>query len=243
MKSNNAFIDPSQLEPLAPVNVPPKDHHETVLPSGSNTSNVSGDNTRPSDVLGRKSKTESRVTEPGSHRSRGKWSISPLWEAKILLGLLHQQGLVGKGLVEAFEKWLPKVAGCSRITLNQIYFEQTGWELSDYILAQQADKAIRYNQLPPEAETLRNILRDPDQHQIPSDERIVTMSRQHFIQNNRDPNLLLSTNEVASLTGFKPKTIRRWVARRFINYIRVGNRLRFRRAAVDLFLMQHEVRK
>src|SRR5260370_33729187 len=30
-------------------------------------------------------------------RSRGKWSVSPLWEAKILLGVLRQQGLAGKG--------------------------------------------------------------------------------------------------------------------------------------------------
>src|SRR5882672_11327984 len=31
--------------------------------------------------------------EEEHRRSRGKWSVSPLWEAKILLGVLRQQGL------------------------------------------------------------------------------------------------------------------------------------------------------
>jgi len=53
----------------------------------------------------------------------------------------------------------------------------------------------------------------------------------------------LSTNELATLTGFKPKTIRRWVSRKLLSYILVGNRLRFRLAAVELFLAQREVRK
>ncbi|PYT92421.1 MAG: hypothetical protein DMG36_15045 [Acidobacteria bacterium] len=57
----------------------------------------------------------------------------------------------------------------------------------------------------------------------------------------RDSNALLSTNELASLIGFKPKTIRRWVSRRLLNYIRVGNQFRFRVAAVELFLAQREV--
>ena len=43
--------------------------------------------------------------------------------------------------------------------------------------------------------------------------------------------------------GFKPKTIRRWVSRRLLNYIRVGNQFRFRAVAVELFLAQREVRK
>ena len=60
---------------------------------------------------------------------------------------------------------------------------------------------------------------------------------------SRDSNVLLSTNELANLTGFKPKTIRRWVSRKLLNYIRVGNRFRFRPAAVKLFLAQREVRK
>lgn len=59
----------------------------------------------------------------------------------------------------------------------------------------------------------------------------------------RDSKVLLSTNQLASLTGFKQKTIRRWVSRRLLNYIRVGNRFRFRAAAVELFLAQREVHK
>jgi excisionase family DNA binding protein len=59
----------------------------------------------------------------------------------------------------------------------------------------------------------------------------------------RDSNALLSTNELASLIGFKPKTIRRLVSRRLLNYIRVGNQFRFRAAAVELFLAQREVHK
>jgi hypothetical protein len=95
-------------------------------------------------------------------RARGKWSGSPLWKAKILLGVLREQGLAGKGLVQAFEKWVPKVAGCSRSGINRVYGEQTGRELSDYILAQRADKTVRYNQLPPEAEIVRATLLNPD---------------------------------------------------------------------------------
>ena len=93
--------------------------------------------------------------EAEHRRSRGKWSVSPLWEAKILLGVLRQQGLAGKGLVKAFEKWAPRIAGCSRAEMNRVYCEQTGRAMSDYILVQQADKAVRYNQLPPEAEVVR----------------------------------------------------------------------------------------
>jgi hypothetical protein len=36
------------------------------------------------------------------HRKRGTWTVSPLREAKILLGVLKQQGLAGQGLVKAF---------------------------------------------------------------------------------------------------------------------------------------------
>jgi excisionase family DNA binding protein len=59
---------------------------------------------------------------------------------------------------------------------------------------------------------------------------------------NHDPNMLLSTDEVARRIGVKPKTIRRYASRRLLNYILVGNRLRFRPAAVELFLSQREVR-
>jgi excisionase family DNA binding protein len=68
------------------------------------------------------------------------------------------------------------------------------------------------------------------------------MSKQHLLDYH-GPNVLLSTSEVAILTGFRPKTIRQWVSRRLLNHIRIGNRLRFRLAAVELFLGQREVRK
>lgn len=192
--------------------------------------------------------------EEEHRRSRGKWSVSPLWEAKILLGVLRQQGLAGKGLVKAFEKWAPRVAGRSRGEMNRVYRAQTGREMSDYILVQQADKVVRYNQLPPEAEVVRRALLSPDSSRVngynqseqaenPAETKgAFRLSKQHRLDDH-DPNVLLSTNELASLTGFRPKTIRRWVSRKLLNYIRVGNRLRFRLAAVELFLAQREVRK
>src|SRR5438552_199450 len=70
--------------------------------------------------------------------------------------------LAGKGLVKAFEKWAPRIAGCSRAEMNRVYCEQTGREMSDYILVQQADKAVRYNQLPPEAEVVRRTVLSTD---------------------------------------------------------------------------------
>jgi excisionase family DNA binding protein len=184
-------------------------------------------------------------------RSRGKWRVSPLWEAKLLLGVLREQGLAGKGLVEAFEKWVPRVTGCSRSGINRVYCEQTGRELSDYILVQQADKTVRYNQLPPEAEIVRAVVQTPDamcygqpsvSQKVPQENEGLLVARQTVLD-KQDPNVLLSTDEVASLTGFRPKTIRRWVSRKLLNYIRVGNRLRFRLSAVELFLAQREVRK
>ena len=60
---------------------------------------------------------------------------------------------------------------------------------------------------------------------------------------SRLSNALLSTNELADLIGFAPKTIRRWASRRLLNFIRVGNQFRFRPAAVELFLAQREIRK
>lgn len=187
-------------------------------------------------------------------RSRGKWSVSPLWEAKMLLGVLRQQGLAGKGLVKAFERWAPRIVGCSRAEMSRVYCEQTGREMSDYILVQQADKAVRYNQLPPEAEVVRRAvlssdclrLNDhiqPEQAKDPSEVRAPLRWSKQRLLDEHDPNVLLSTNELAGLTGFKPKTIRRWVSRKLLSYILVGNRLRFRPAAVELFLAQREVRK
>src|SRR5467141_928430 len=191
----------------------------------------------------------------GEHRrSRGKWSVSPLWEAKILLGVLRQQGLAGKGLVKAFEKWAPRIAGCSRAEMNRVYCEQTGREMSDYILVQQADKAVRYNQLPPEAEVVRRTVLSsdsfrlddhiqPEQAKDPSEVKAPLRWSKQRLLDEHDSKALLSTNELATLTGFKPKTIRRWVSRKVLSYILVGNRLRFRLAAVELFLAQREVRK
>jgi excisionase family DNA binding protein len=159
-------------------------------------------------------------------------------------------------------------------------------------LVQQADKVVRYNQLPPDAELVRRVLLNSKSSPIPkamSDfstrfkarlnlgadsaaaaletcggvseitEReaggpmrkegngakkkdIIRASKQRLLDNH-DPNVLLSTNELAILIGFKPKTIRRWVSQKFLNYIRVGNRFRFRLAAVELFLAQREVRE
>jgi excisionase family DNA binding protein len=229
--------------------------------------------------------------EADRYRTRGKWSVSPLWEAKILLGVLKQQGLAGKGLVEAFEKWAPRIAGSSRIAISRLYREQTGRELSDYILVQQADKVVRYNQLPPDAEVVRRALlnscsspaseatsdfsarfkarlnlgtgsaaaletsgdvsgiaegrafvRPREVENVAKKGEMLTASKQHLLDNH-DPNVLMSTNELATLIGFKPKTIRRWVSRKLLSYIRVGNRFRFRLAAVELFLAQREVRK
>jgi excisionase family DNA binding protein len=140
---------------------------------------------------------------------RGNWAVSPLWEGKILLGVLKEQGLAGRGLVSAFEHLAPMMVGASRLDMNRTYSKQTGRELSDYILVQQADKAVRYSQLPPEAAS----------------------------------RALLSTSELAVLTGFAPKTIRRWASRRLLNFIRVGNQFRFRPAAVELFLAPREIGK
>jgi excisionase family DNA binding protein len=200
--------------------------------------------------------------------------------------------LAGKGLVEVFEKWAPRIAGASRTDMSRLYREQTGRALSDYILVQQADKVVRYNQLPPQAEVVRHALMNARSSPTPEEETRQQIARfegpsegasdfptprkarlnlgmdraaapgspdgvseiaakkkgtlagsKQRLLDSHDPNALLSTNELATLTGFKPKTIRRWVSRKLLNYIRVGNRFRFRLAAVELFLAQREVRK
>lgn len=137
---------------------------------------------------------------------------------------------------------------------ESVYREQTGREMSDYILVQQADKVVRYRQLPPEADVVRRTVLGSDSFSVnvalqlkqpenPWERKgSLRWSKQRLIDEH-DSNVLLSTNELASLTGFRPKTIRRWVSRKLLNYIRVGNRLRFRLAAVELFLAQREVRK
>src|SRR5260370_24885235 len=167
--------------------------------------------------------------EEEHRRSRGKWSVSPLWEAKILLGVLRQQGLAGRGLVKAFEKWAPRVAGRSRAEMNQGYRAQTGRESSDYITVQQADKHVPSNQLPPEAEVVRRALLSPDSSRVngsnqseqaenPAETKgVFRLSKQHRLDDH-DPNVLLSTNELASLPGFRPKTTHPWAPRKLLHY-------------------------
>lgn len=90
---------------------------------------------------------------------RARWSVSPLREAKTLLGVLQQEGLRGKGLVQAFERQCPRLLGYSREDMGKLYRQQTGRDLTDYILVQKADKVVRYNELGPEADLLRRTLR------------------------------------------------------------------------------------
>lgn len=86
------------------------------------------------------------------------WSVSPLREAGTLLGVLRQEGLAGKGLIAAFEKWAPRIIGVSRGEVARLYREQTGRELRDVILIQKADKGVRNKTLPAEAEVVRQII-------------------------------------------------------------------------------------
>jgi excisionase family DNA binding protein len=53
---------------------------------------------------------------------------------------------------------------------------------------------------------------------------------------------LLSIPQVSELLGISPKTLRRFIAKRQINYLRIGNQYRFRPTAVELFLSQREVK-
>jgi hypothetical protein len=89
---------------------------------------------------------------------RARWSTSPLREAKTLLGVLQQEGLRGKGLIQAFEKNCVRYLGYTRADMAKIYRQQTGRELSDYILIQKADKVIRTKELEAEIAVLRRTL-------------------------------------------------------------------------------------
>jgi len=89
---------------------------------------------------------------------RARWSVSPLREAKTLLGVLQQEGLRGKGLIEAFEKYSVRFLGYTRTDMAALYRQQTGRELSDYILIQKADKVVRTNELTQERQVLRRTL-------------------------------------------------------------------------------------
>ena len=74
-----------------------------------------------------------------------------------LLGALKQQALTRKGLIKAFDKSAPRIVGVPRLDMHGTYGKQTRRKLSDYILTQQADKAVRYRQLPPEADGYRPV--------------------------------------------------------------------------------------
>jgi hypothetical protein len=89
---------------------------------------------------------------------RARWSVSPLREAKTLLGVLQQEGLRGKGLVEAFEKYSVRLLGYSRADMAKLYRQQTGRELTDYILVQKADKVVRMSEQVAERTVLRRTL-------------------------------------------------------------------------------------
>lgn len=53
---------------------------------------------------------------------------------------------------------------------------------------------------------------------------------------------LLSIPQLAKLLNVSPRTVRRFVIKRQINYLRIGNQYRFRPSAVDIFLAQREVK-
>lgn len=89
---------------------------------------------------------------------RGKWSLSPLREAKFLLAILKQEGLAGKGLIAAFERWAPRMLGYPRSDMAALYQRQTGQPLTDTLLIQQAYKVVSRGQIPPEAEVFRQQL-------------------------------------------------------------------------------------
>jgi len=53
---------------------------------------------------------------------------------------------------------------------------------------------------------------------------------------------LLTTAEVSQSLKIAPKTVRRWYQQRKLNGIMLGNKLRFRQSAIDLFLAQRETK-
>ena len=53
---------------------------------------------------------------------------------------------------------------------------------------------------------------------------------------------LLSTREVAEQLGLTPKGVLNFARKRKIGYIRMGNKLKYRPAAVALFIAQREVK-
>lgn len=55
-----------------------------------------------------------------------------------------------------------------------------------------------------------------------------------FIEN------LATVEELAGALGLAPKTVRNWVARRQIPFVRIGKRTRFRRQSIEAWLEQQE---
>jgi hypothetical protein len=89
---------------------------------------------------------------------RAKWSISPLREAKTLLGVLHQEGMRGRGLIESFERNAVRLLGYSREDMGKLYRKQCGRELTDSILITKADHVVRDSELVEERVVLRRTL-------------------------------------------------------------------------------------
>lgn len=55
------------------------------------------------------------------------------------------------------------------------------------------------------------------------------------------PRSLLTVDDVAEIMNLQPKTIRDWVSRRSIPFVRVGHNVRFRPDAVDKLIANSEV--
>ena len=51
---------------------------------------------------------------------------------------------------------------------------------------------------------------------------------------------LLTVDELAGILGFAPKTIRNWVAKHFIPFVRVGGKTFFRRESIETWLKRKE---
>jgi excisionase family DNA binding protein len=51
---------------------------------------------------------------------------------------------------------------------------------------------------------------------------------------------LITIEELAGALGIAPKTIRNWIALRRIPYMRIGNKTRFRRQSIEVWLEQQE---
>jgi excisionase family DNA binding protein len=52
---------------------------------------------------------------------------------------------------------------------------------------------------------------------------------------------LLNVNEAAQLLGLKPATLRAWILRRKIEFVRVGRAIRIPRRAIEEFIQENTV--